>query len=128
MKGTYGIFAPNASGKSTLLDAITYCLFDKCSKTTRAGEVMNNKCNTFKCKFVFELNGLSYTIARNALIQKSGNVRVEVDFYYIDETGSKVSMNGKDRSDTNNNIKKLLIKKNLNNYIKFLLNIKKIFP
>ena len=25
MKGAYGLFAPNASGKSALLDAITYC-------------------------------------------------------------------------------------------------------
>jgi DNA repair exonuclease SbcCD nuclease subunit len=30
MTGTYGIFAPNASGKSTLLDSIAYCIFDKC--------------------------------------------------------------------------------------------------
>ena len=108
MQGTYGIFAPNASGKSTLLDAITYCLFDKCSKTSKAGEVMNNQSTTFKCKFEFELNSTNYTIQRNALIQKSGNVRVEVDFFYIDELGKKVSLNGKDRSETNSNIRKLL--------------------
>lgn len=108
MQGTYGIFAPNASGKSTLLDAITYCLFDKCSKTSKAGEVMNNQSTTFKCKFEFELNSIDYTIQRNALIQRSGNVRVEVDFFYIDELGKKVSLNGKDRSETNSNIRKLL--------------------
>jgi len=108
MEGTYGIFAPNASGKSTLLDAITYCLFDKCSKTTRAGEVMNNQSNSFKCKFQFDLNGLNYTIERRARIQSSGNVRVEVDFFYYNDLGEKTSLNGKDRSDTNANIRKLL--------------------
>ena len=108
MEGTYGIFAPNASGKSTLLDAITYCLFDKCSKTTRAGEVMNNQSKSFKCKFQFDLNGLNYTIERRAKVQSSGNVRVEVDFFYYNDLGEKTSLNGKDRSDTNANIRKLL--------------------
>jgi len=104
MQGVYGIFAPNASGKSTLLDSITYCIFDKCSKTNKGSQVMNNNSKTFHCKLVFEMNGLEYTIERNAEVQKSGNVRVEVDFSYKDEYGSKVSLNGKERNDTNKNI------------------------
>jgi len=108
MRGTYGIFAPNASGKSTLLDAITYCLFDKCSKTNRASEVMNNASVSFNCIFRFELNGNEYTIERRAKTQRGGNVRVEVDFYYLDESGTRISLNGKERGDTNSNIRKLL--------------------
>lgn len=104
MQGVYGIFAPNASGKSTLLDSITYCIFDKCSKTNKGSQVMNNNSKTFHCKLVFEMNGLEYTIERNAETQKSGNVRVEVDFSYKDEDGNKVSLNGKERNDTNKNI------------------------
>ena len=38
-----GLFAANTSGKSSLLDAITYTIFDKCSKTGKAHEVLNNK-------------------------------------------------------------------------------------
>jgi DNA repair exonuclease SbcCD ATPase subunit len=38
-----GLFAANTSGKSSLLDAITYTIFDKCSKTGKANEVLNNK-------------------------------------------------------------------------------------
>ena len=34
MKGAYGIFAPNASGKSTLWDALSFCMFDKCSRAS----------------------------------------------------------------------------------------------
>jgi len=108
MQGVYGMFAPNASGKSTLLDSLTYCLFDKCSKTSRGGQVMNANSNTFKCKLDFELNGLEYSIERRAKRQNPSNVRVEVDFYHLDEHGEKVSLNGKDRSDTNTNIRNLL--------------------
>jgi DNA repair exonuclease SbcCD nuclease subunit len=108
MEGTYGIFAPNASGKSTLLDAVTYCLFDKCSKTSRAQEVMNNQSESFKCKFSFELNDRIYFIERSARKLKQGNVRVDVNFYYLDDLGNDVSLNGKDRSDTNSNIRKIL--------------------
>ena len=35
MKGAYGIFAPNASGKSSLWDALSFCIFDRCSRTTK---------------------------------------------------------------------------------------------
>lgn len=108
MKGTYGIFAPNASGKSTFLDSITYCIFDKCSKTSKASDVLNNLSDSFQCKFIFELNGKEYTIERKAKTQRGGNIRVDVDFFYIDDLGVKISMNGKERTDTNLNIKKLL--------------------
>ena len=108
MDGTFGIFAPNASGKSTLLDSITYCIFDKCAKTGKAALVMNNKSDKFNCKLVFELHGIEYTIERSGSKQKLGNVKVNVDFYYIDDLGTKISMNGKDRNDTNANIRALL--------------------
>jgi DNA repair exonuclease SbcCD ATPase subunit len=108
MKGAYGMFAPNASGKSTLLDSLIYCLFDKCTKTSRGHQVMNANSSTFYCKLNFELNGLDYYIERSARKQSNNNVRVEVDFYYINESGDKVSLNGKDRSDTNANIRNLL--------------------
>lgn len=116
MNGTYGLFAPNASGKSTLLDSITYCVFDKCSKTTKSAQVMNNNSDSFSCKLVFELNGLEYTISRKGTKQKLGNVKVNVDFFYKDEEGNKVSLNGKERNDTNKSIQNLL-----GNYEDFIL-------
>jgi len=115
MDGTYGIFAPNASGKSTLLDSITYCIFDKCSKTTKAGQVMNNQSDNFYCKLTFELHSREYTIERKGIKQKTGNVKVNVDFYYKDGE-DKISLNGKDRSDTNANIRSIL-----GNYEDFVL-------
>jgi DNA repair exonuclease SbcCD ATPase subunit len=108
MRGTYGIFAANASGKSTLLDALSYCIFDKCSKTNRSSQVINNSSNTFYCKLDFDLNGKSYIIERDGLREKNGNVRVKVNFYYTDDLGNKVSLNGKERNDTNASIRSVL--------------------
>lgn len=108
MSGTYGIFAANASGKSTLLDALSYCIFDKCSKTNRSSQVLNNSSNTFYCKLDFELDGKNYVIERDGLKEKNGNVRVKVNFYYTDDLGNKISLNGKERNDTNASIRSIL--------------------
>jgi DNA repair exonuclease SbcCD ATPase subunit len=108
MEGTYGLFAANASGKSTLLDSITYCVFDKCPKTNKGSQVINNQSDTFSCELTFEMNSQEYVISRSAIRQKNGNVRVEVDFYSIDSNGNKTSLNGKERSDTNANIRKVV--------------------
>lgn len=98
-----GLFAPNTSGKSSLLDAITYTIFDKCSKTGKAAEVLNNKSANFYGKFVFEMNNVIYTIERTGTKQKSGHVKVNVEFYSDSE-----NLNGEERSDTNKNIRKYL--------------------
>jgi len=108
MKGVHGIFAPNASGKSTMLDAITYCIFDKCGRTSKAASVLNNKSSSFKCKFNFELDGKEYFIEKSGTKGRGDHVRVDVDFYYVDDTNQKVSMNGKERSETNDHIRNLL--------------------
>jgi len=98
-----GLFAPNTSGKSSLLDAITYTIFDKCSKTGKAKEVLNNKCSTFKGIFKFQINNTVYTIERKGITQKSGHVKVNVNFYSDSE-----NLNGEERSETNKNIRKYL--------------------
>ena len=58
MSDVCGLFASNTSGKSSLLDAITYTIFDKCSKTSKAHEVLNNKQSSFKGIFYILLSGL----------------------------------------------------------------------
>ena len=101
MKGAYGIFAPNASGKSTLWDALSFCMFDKCSRTIRAEDVMNYSKMNFDCKFEFELNNTPYFIERKAKKSpKRGTVKVDVDFYRVID-GQKESLNGEQRRETN---------------------------
>ena len=103
MQDVCGLFAANTSGKSSLLDAITYTIFDKCSKTGKAHEVLNNKKATFRGKFTFEMNGVKYIIERNGIKQKNGHVKVLVDFYTDTE-----NLNGEERSDTNKSIRRYL--------------------
>ncbi len=103
LQDVVGLFAPNTSGKSSLLDAMTYTIFDKCSKTGKAKEVLNNKSTQFFGRFVFEMNNVTYTIERTGTQQKSGHVKVNVEFYSDNE-----NLNGEERSDTNKNIRKYL--------------------
>lgn len=100
MNGTYGIFAANASGKSSVLDALTFCIFDKCSRTFKASQVLNNKKDGFRCKFQFQINGRDYWIERVATKDKKGHVKVNVDFWY-EQDGETISLNGDDRDGTN---------------------------
>jgi DNA repair exonuclease SbcCD ATPase subunit/DNA repair exonuclease SbcCD nuclease subunit len=116
MKGAYGIFAPNASGKSTLWDALSFCIFDKCSRTSKAEDVMNYSKNSFDCKFTFDLNGVDYVIERGAKKSpKRGTVKVDTNFYKI-ENGVIESLNGEQRRDTN-----FIIREYVGTYDDFIL-------
>jgi DNA repair exonuclease SbcCD ATPase subunit len=42
-KGIVGIFAPNAIGKSSLFDILSFCIFDRTSRTNSAKNIMNNQ-------------------------------------------------------------------------------------
>jgi DNA repair exonuclease SbcCD ATPase subunit/DNA repair exonuclease SbcCD nuclease subunit len=107
IKGINGIFAPNASGKSTMLDALTYTIFDKCSRTSKAIHVLNNKAALFTGKFIFELDGIEYTIEKTGTKRSDTHVRVDINFYSsVDDTIT--TLNGKERSETNDNIRAIL--------------------
>lgn len=98
--GIVGLFAPNASGKSTLLDAITYCIFDRCSKTNKALNILNVHSDKFQCSFEFSIGDKQYKIERVGRRKSDGTVSVDVNFQCI--TGeSVVSLNGKRRDETN---------------------------
>ena len=109
LDGIVGMFAPNASGKSTLLDALSFCLFDITSRTTRAASVLNNKKKNFSCKVNFEVGGLDYYIERKATTRsRDGHVKVDVNFWMVDEGGDIVSLNGDQRRTTNYNINRVI--------------------
>jgi DNA repair exonuclease SbcCD ATPase subunit/DNA repair exonuclease SbcCD nuclease subunit len=116
LNGAYGIFAPNASGKSSLWDALSFCIFDKCSRTSKAIDVLNNQKSQFQCKFHFEINGMSYYIERlGKKSPKRGTVKVDVDFYCIMD-GQPHSLNGEERRETNS-----IIRQYVGSYDEFVL-------
>ena len=104
MKNTMGLFAANATGKSALMDALSFCIFDKSSRTFKACNIMNNEKMSFWCKFNFEINGIDYFIERSATRNKKGDVKVDVVFWKI-ENGERVDLNGEARRGTNDIIR-----------------------
>jgi DNA repair exonuclease SbcCD ATPase subunit len=107
-KGIIGIFAPNASGKSSLFDALSFCIFDKTSRTFLAKNIMNNRKDFFKCKLHFQINDVDYFVEREAkVVNKGKNVKVDVNFWK-EEDGLVTSLNGEQRRDTNSIIQQYL--------------------
>lgn len=100
-QGLYGIFAENYSGKSALFDILTFAIYDKSTRASKASHVLNNRKDTFYCKFVFELSGQLYHIERvGTKNEKTGSVKVDVNFW-TEEDGVIVTLNREDRDKTN---------------------------
>jgi DNA repair exonuclease SbcCD ATPase subunit len=108
LNGIVGIFAPNASGKSSLLDSLSFCLFDTSSRAYKASNVLNSKKNNFYCKATLEVDGCEYFIERKGKKLRNGHVKVDVDFWTFDDAGEKLSLNGDQRRTTNVNIRKVI--------------------
>jgi len=107
-QGIMGIFAPNASGKSSMWDALSFCIYDKTSRTNVSKNILNNRKDMFYCKFNFEIDGVDYFIERRAkYVRKKTSVKVDVDFWKED-AGVIESLNGEQRKDTNKEIEKYL--------------------
>lgn len=105
MHGLVGLFSSNASGKTSLLESLTFCLFDKCSKTFKAAHIINNRKDEFYCELQLEISGEDFIISRKANRTASGNVNVKVDFYKIMPDGTPFSLNGEHRRDTDSVIR-----------------------
>jgi DNA repair exonuclease SbcCD ATPase subunit/DNA repair exonuclease SbcCD nuclease subunit len=105
MKGLYGIFAANASGKSSIMDAIMFCLYDKTPRAFKGDHILNNRKDSFTCELTFEINHEVFGIKRVGTRKKNGDVKVDASFWKALPDGSKQNLNGEDRRDTNANIR-----------------------
>jgi len=105
MRGLYGIFAANASGKSSIMDSLMFCLYDKTPRAFKGDHIINNRKDTFECELTFEINNETFGIKRTGTRKKTGDVKVDVEFWKIQDNGDKLSLNGEDRRDTNANIR-----------------------
>jgi len=106
-KDLVGLFAANASGKSSVFSAMTFCLFDKCEREFKAANIMNIQKTEFNCKFEFEIDAKRYFIERIGKADKKGKVKVEVRFWKV-EGGQEIDLNGEQRKDTNEIIREYL--------------------
>ncbi len=99
--GVVGLFSSNASGKSSILDALTFCLFDKSTRAWKAENIMNHSKSDFSCKVEFEIGDETYFVERYGRVAYRGNVKVDVNFSKTDRHGEHVSLNGDQRASTN---------------------------
>jgi len=104
MHNVVGLFANNASGKSSILSALSFCIFDKCDRAFKASHILNTQKMSFRCKFNFEVNGVDFYIERKGNADKKGNVKVDVKFWK-EEGGKVVELNGEARRSTNDIIR-----------------------
>lgn len=104
-RGIQGLFGPNASGKSSLLDALCFCLFDTTSRAFKADQILNTKKDRFSCKFNFEIDGVDYFIEKTAVKGPNSKVKVNISFYSVNKEGIVKNLNGEQRRDTNAIIK-----------------------
>jgi len=108
LDGVVGLFAANSHGKSSLWDALSFCLYDTSSRAFKAEKVLNSRRSTFKCKIHFVMNEVDFYIERSAKRLKNEKVKVNVNFWCVDETGEKFELNGDQRRSTNANIRKYI--------------------
>lgn len=104
LKSVIGIFAPNASGKTSIAEAICFALYDRTPRTTRSVNIMNTRRDTCFCEFRFEIDKIEYVIERKGTKNKKGEVKIDVNFYKL-ENGQRISLNGEERRYTNANIR-----------------------
>ena len=83
MNGVYGVFGPNTCGKSSIFSALCFCLFDKWERGFKAIVARNVNKLGFRCKFEFEISGIRYFIEKIGETTRTGNVRVEVNFWRV---------------------------------------------
>lgn len=99
--GTNGVFAPNASGKSSIIDAICYCLFDKTSKSSKPEKILNVHKDEFKCRAEIVINNETFYIERTGVRLPKNNmpdkVKTDVNFFTFDDKGNKIILNGEER-------------------------------
>lgn len=110
LNGNVGIFGSNRTGKSAILGAICYALFNTTDRgSMKDFDVINSEKPYARAKIRFEMNGVTYYIER--MTTKKGKDEAtsgKVNFYKINQDGVQEILNGGDRTDTDRKIRSLI--------------------
>ena len=115
LNGIVGIFGKNYSGKSSIIDAILYTMFNSTSKKERKNlNVINQNQESANGKVEIEVNNKTYVIERASEKyvkrlkgEETLEAKTDLDFYADDRVMEQsVSHNGLTRNDTDKNIRK----------------------
>ncbi|MPW24551.1 AAA family ATPase [Alkalibaculum sp. M08DMB] len=78
-KGLFGIFGPTGSGKSTILDGITLCLYGEVSR--KSSDYINTNVELLQVSFEFQISNTEikkYRVHREFKRDKLGNIRTKL--------------------------------------------------
>ena len=115
LSGIIGIFGKNFSGKSSIIDAALYTLFNTTSKNERKNlNVINQNKEDCRGKLIIESNNKTYTIERKSEKyvkrlkgEETLEAKTDLNFEVYDQVTDEVtSLNGTTRNQTDANIRK----------------------
>ncbi len=115
LQGIVGIFGKNYSGKSSIIDAMLFSLYNTTSKNSRKNvNIINQNKDAALVQVEMEIDGEEYNIERGLLKyvkklhgKETDEAKVILDFWKKSPTKEEPeSLNGTTRSDTDKNIKK----------------------
>jgi len=119
LNGIVGIVGLNHIGKSSILDIILYCIYDKISRKGTIKEIINNQSDNFDCKIEIEMGSHIYGIRKHGKkdIPKKDNkdikqntivkIPVKITFWKTDLDGNnRKSLTGETPQDTKKIIEK----------------------
>ena len=115
MSGIIGIFGKNFSGKSSIIDAVLYTLFNTTTKNERKNlNVINQNKDFGRGELKIQIGHKRYTITRASekytkRLKKEETVEAKTDLnfeVYDETTGETTSLNGITRNQTDANIRK----------------------
>lgn len=123
MNGVVGVFGKNKTGKSSLVGALMYALFNNSDRdgVTKNGQVMNLTKKSCFARAVVNINGTDYIIERTSIraeVPKRGKkaqeqldtekTETKLTFTRVNPDGTKEELNGTSRDETDKTIRKLL--------------------
>lgn len=115
LNGITGIFGKNYSGKSSIIDAVLWTLFNTTSKNERKNlNVINQNKEYCRGKITIDVGHKKYTIERSAEKyikrlkgEETTEAKTDLNFEVYDEvSGDTLSLNGLSRIHTDANIRK----------------------
>lgn len=123
LDGVVGVFGKNKTGKSSLVGALLYALFNGSDRdgVTRNGQIMNQSKSDCAARAVVHVDGVDYMIERSSQrveLPKKGKKATGVQYdpektetklsFYKLTPGGREELNGISREDTDKAIRKLL--------------------
>lgn len=113
LRGLVGVFAPNASGKSSIFDIVLQSLFDKVTKDVpRNIDLINDNKDFGKMVVEFEANGKSYCIERSIERIHYGQRKLAETKQWgktnLDFSSANDSLNGTSRPETERAIRAIV--------------------